>query len=82
DRLFPETKESLKFFIDVNDYEKQKIEEIKDMAKLSAQRVRFRPGFFQTDDLHDAGFNFLDLFAFSRGGRFVLDNDEYFCYSA
>jgi len=41
DRLFPETKDSLKFFIDVNDYQKQKIEEIKDMARLSAQRVRY-----------------------------------------
>src|SRR3989344_8262321 len=30
-----------KFFVDVNDYQKQKIEEIKDSARLSAQRVRY-----------------------------------------
>ena len=29
------------FSIDVNDYQKQKAEEIKDLAKLSAQRVRY-----------------------------------------
>ena len=33
--------EDLKFFIDVNDYQKQKIEELKDLARLSAQRVRY-----------------------------------------
>ncbi|MCH7882806.1 hypothetical protein IIA95_00065 [Patescibacteria group bacterium] len=30
-----------KFFVDVNDYQKQKIEEVKDLARLSAQRVRY-----------------------------------------
>ncbi|MBI1957260.1 MAG: hypothetical protein HYS44_02280 [Candidatus Niyogibacteria bacterium] len=30
-----------KFFIDVNDYQKQKTEELKDTARLSAQRVRY-----------------------------------------
>ena len=30
-----------KFFVDVNDYQKQKIEEVKDTARLSAQRVRY-----------------------------------------
>jgi len=33
--------DDFKFFIDVNDYQKQKIEEIKDLARLSAQRVRY-----------------------------------------
>lgn len=41
ERLFPETKETLKFLVDVNDYQKQKIEELKDLARLSAQRVRY-----------------------------------------
>lgn len=31
----------LRFFIDINDYQKQKIEELKDTARLSAQRVRY-----------------------------------------
>ena len=31
----------LPFALDVNDYQKQKAEEIKDLARLSAQRVRF-----------------------------------------
>ncbi|MEK7567060.1 MAG: R3H domain-containing nucleic acid-binding protein [Patescibacteria group bacterium] len=35
------TGEDFKFFIDVNDYQKQKIEELKDLARLSAQRVRY-----------------------------------------
>src|SRR3989344_4018173 len=30
-----------KFFVDVNDYQKQKTEELKDQARLSAQRVRY-----------------------------------------
>ena len=30
-----------KFFVDVNDYQKQKMEELKDSARLSAQRVRY-----------------------------------------
>ena len=30
-----------KFFVDVNDYQKQRIEELKDAARLSAQRVRY-----------------------------------------
>lgn len=41
DRLFPETRETLKFLVDINDYQKQKIEELKDLARLSAQRVRY-----------------------------------------
>ena len=31
----------LRFFVDVNDYQKQKTEELKDSARLSAQRVRY-----------------------------------------
>ncbi len=31
----------LPFLLDVNDYQKQKAEEIKDLARMSAQRVRF-----------------------------------------
>lgn len=34
-------KETPKFFVDVNDYQKQKIEELKDLARLSVQRVRY-----------------------------------------
>lgn len=34
-------KELPRFFVDVNDYQKQKIEELKDLARLSAQRVRY-----------------------------------------
>ncbi|MBI2507289.1 MAG: hypothetical protein HYW09_01605 [Candidatus Niyogibacteria bacterium] len=36
----PEIKD-LRFLIDINDYQKQKIEELKDLARLSAQRVRY-----------------------------------------
>ncbi|QQG45930.1 MAG: hypothetical protein HYY55_03030 [Candidatus Niyogibacteria bacterium] len=41
EREFPADYPSLKFFVDVNDYQKQKIEELKDLARLSAQRVRY-----------------------------------------
>ena len=34
-------KTELPFSLDVNDYQKQKAEEIKDLARMSAQRVRF-----------------------------------------
>lgn len=34
-------KTRLPFSVDVNDYQKQKAEEIKDLARLSAQRVRY-----------------------------------------
>jgi len=34
-------KTDLPFSLDVNDYQKQKSEEIKDLARMSAQRVRF-----------------------------------------
>jgi len=34
-------KTRLPFSIDVNDYQKQKAEELKDLARLSAQRVRY-----------------------------------------
>ncbi|OGF64828.1 hypothetical protein A2Z53_01740, partial [Candidatus Giovannonibacteria bacterium RIFCSPHIGHO2_02_42_15] len=34
-------KTELQFSLDVNDYQRQKAEEIKDLARMSAQRVRF-----------------------------------------
>ncbi|MBI2609778.1 hypothetical protein HYW53_01205 [Candidatus Giovannonibacteria bacterium] len=34
-------KTEIAFSLDVNDYQKQKAEEIKDLARMSAQRVRF-----------------------------------------
>ncbi len=34
-------KTEMPFSVDVNDYQKQKAEEIKDLARLSAQRVRY-----------------------------------------
>lgn len=36
-----ENPDAPKFFVDVNDYQKQKTEELKDAARLSAQRVRY-----------------------------------------
>lgn len=33
--------EKIQFFLDVNDYQAKKIEEIKNLAKMSAQRVRY-----------------------------------------
>src|SRR3989344_2752555 len=33
---------ALPFAVDVNDYQRQRAEEIKDLARLSAQRVRYR----------------------------------------
>lgn len=41
ERELPKETENLRFFVDVNDYQKQKIEELKDLARLSAQRVRY-----------------------------------------
>ena len=41
ERELPAEAAGLRFFIDVNDYQKQKIEELKDLARLSAQRVRY-----------------------------------------
>ncbi|OGZ29653.1 MAG: hypothetical protein A2931_01115 [Candidatus Niyogibacteria bacterium RIFCSPLOWO2_01_FULL_45_48] len=41
EREFPSDADDLRFFVDINDYQKQKIEEIKDLARLSAQRVRY-----------------------------------------
>jgi len=35
------TKEDLNFFLDVNDYQEKKIEELKNLARLNAQRVRY-----------------------------------------
>lgn len=41
EREIPAEAGDLKFLIDINDYQKQIIEEIKDLARLSAQRVRY-----------------------------------------
>ena len=41
EREFTAESVDLKFSVDVNDYQKQKIEELKDLARLSAQRVRY-----------------------------------------
>ena len=39
EQKFPESK--FQFLIDVNDYNKKRIDEIKDMARMHAQRVRY-----------------------------------------
>ena len=37
----PEETESVSFSVDINDYQVKKIEELKELAKMNAQRVRY-----------------------------------------
>lgn len=41
DKAIKDRTEELHFLVDINDYQRQKIEELKDLARLSAQRVRY-----------------------------------------
>ncbi len=41
EREFSSESGDLMFSVDVNDYQKQKMDELKDLARLSAQRVRY-----------------------------------------
>lgn len=41
DRVFNETENKVMFSLDVNDYQAKKIEDLKNLARLNAQRVRY-----------------------------------------
>jgi len=41
EKKFPAAKTPIQFLVDINDYNKKRIEEIKDQARMHAQRVRY-----------------------------------------